>query len=465
MSEPGLTFRFDRGTLLLDWNGTPDLPSEVRALLPGIDWDERTREWRAPAWRYRDLILAVHRRGIPYHDTARAFQPLDLPLATAITPRPYQAEAVTAWEQQQRGVVALPTGAGKTILAVLLIERTRRPTLVQVPTLDLMRQWQDILQQSFNQPIGLLGGGVKDLQPLTVATYDSALIHLPQIGNRFGFLVFDECHHLPSEQYQLTAIGSLAPFRLGLSATPERSDGREAQLYELCGPLCYEAHIDELRGQTLAPYDVETLQVEMLPEEADEYALQRARYTAFLRQERIDMSGPDGWRTFLWKSSRSAQGREAFQAYLAQKRLSLASAAKESWVWTLLRRHQGERILIFTQDNETAYRLGRQFLVPVLTHHTKVQERQAFLQAFRSGAYPVLVTSKVLNEGVDVPEASVGIVVSGSGSIREHVQRLGRILRGRPGKRAILYELVSRNTGEQFVNQRRRQHRAYHRSR
>ena len=118
-------------------------------------------------------------------------------------------------------------------------------------------------------------------------------------------------------------------------------------------------------------------------------------------------------------------------------------------------------MLIFTQDNEMAYRIGRKFYLPVLTHHTKLPEREAFLTAFRNGEYPVLITSKVLNEGIDVPEANVGVIVSGSGSIREHVQRLGRILRARPGKQALLYELVSKDTGEYFTNQRRRQHRAY----
>ena len=110
-----------------------------------------------------------------------------------------------------------------------------------------------------------------------------------------------------------------------------------------------------------------------------------------------------------------------------------------------------------------AYRLGRRFLLPVLTHQTKVKERKAFLDAFRAGDYRILVTSKVLNEGVDVPEANVAIVVSGSGRLREHVQRLGRVLRARPGKRATLYELIARDTGENYINERRRQHRAYER--
>lgn len=101
------------------------------------------------------------------------------------------------------------------------------------------------------------------------------------------------------------------------------------------------------------------------------------------------------------------------------------------------------------------------FFLPVLTHQTKPEERNAFLNGFRDGTYSILVTSKVLNEGIDVPEANVAIIVSGSGSVREHVQRLGRILRKREGKQAVLYELISKQTGEYFVNKRRRQHNAY----
>ena len=108
-----------------------------------------------------------------------------------------------------------------------------------------------------------------------------------------------------------------------------------------------------------------------------------------------------------------------------------------------------------------AYEIGRTFCFPVITHSTKAVERKSWLDGFREGIYPVLVASRVLNEGVDVPEASIGIVVSGSGSVREHVQRLGRILRGRPGKQAILYELVNSGTAEVYAMKRRRGHSAY----
>jgi superfamily II DNA or RNA helicase len=103
------------------------------------------------------------------------------------------------------------------------------------------------------------------------------------------------------------------------------------------------------------------------------------------------------------------------------------------------------------------YRIARDFLIPAITHDTPVKERHDILQRFRSGAYPVVVAACVLNEGVDVPEASVAIVLSGTGSWREYVQRLGRILRRREGKRAVLYEVVAEATSEEQVSRRRRQ--------
>ncbi|HMJ12320.1 MAG TPA: helicase-related protein, partial [Polyangiaceae bacterium] len=120
-----------------------------------------------------------------------------------------------------------------------------------------------------------------------------------------------------------------------------------------------------------------------------------------------------------------------------------------------------DRALIFTQDNATAYAISRRFLIPVITHQTKISERSEILERFSAGEYRAVVTSKVLNEGVDVPDANVAVVISGSGSVREHVQRLGRILRAREGKRALLYELVSAGTSEKNTSERRREHDAY----
>ena len=152
------------------------------------------------------------------------------------------------------------------------------------------------------------------------------------------------------------------------------------------------------------------------------------------------------------------------QAYRQQKKLANGSIGKVEKLWDIFSDHLGERCIVFTNDNELAYEIGKRYLLPVLTHHTKSKERKKMLSDFRSGDLSILITSKVLNEGVDVPEASVGIVVSGSGSVREHVQRLGRILRHKEGKVAKLYELISMGTNEQFVKDRRRKHHAYQKS-
>ena len=173
------------------------------------------------------------------------------------------------------------------------------------------------------------------------------------------------------------------------------------------------------------------------------------------------MGGPHGWQRFIQATCRSTEGRAAFQAFREQKRIALAAPAKLQMLERLLERHVGDRVLVFTADNATVYQIARRFLVPAITHQTKTRERQQILQRFHSGEYTVLVTSQVLNEGVDVPAANVGIILSGSGSVREHVQRLGRILRQRPGKRALLYEVCSAQTAESGISERRRQHSAY----
>jgi len=116
---------------------------------------------------------------------------------------------------------------------------------------------------------------------------------------------------------------------------------------------------------------------------------------------------------------------------------------------------------VFTHDNETAYRVSRTFLVPCISHQTDIKERRAILDAFESGVLPVIVTSRVLNEGVDMPAAEVAIVLSGTGTVREHVQRLGRILRPAADKQAVLYEIVAADTAEVRTSSRRRKHDAY----
>lgn len=459
--ERDIVIGYEQGSLVIDgWN---DL---YRQHCQDVVYDSRTKEHRAPAYRYRDLVTQLIAEKLPFQDKARNYEIIDASLKKDIIPRSHQSKALQAWEEAgYRGLVSLPTGAGKTILAVLCIAKVARSSLIVVPTIDLLNQWRSVLRGFFNLEVGAYGGGEKNLKPLTVATYDSARLIIENCGDRFGFLVFDECHHLPAPFYQGIAFASLAPYRIGLSATLERADGGECVLYDLLGPLAYASEIKDMaQGGVLAPYDVVSLEVELSSKEREQYDKQRAVYLNFVKKNGINFSQADGWKQFIIRSSRSEEGRKAMAAYREQKRLAQAASGKLQRVWELINAHGNEATIIFTDDNAMAYLLGHTFVLPVLTHKTKAKERKRMLTAFREGELKVLVTSKVLNEGVDVPEARVGVIVSGSGAVREHVQRLGRILRHSPGKRAVLYELVAKNTSEQNVNFRRRQHSAYQRS-
>lgn len=453
---------FERGTLLLEGD-TAEIASlaGVRADLD-IVFDPRVQVHRAPARAYRALILELRRRKIDHRDEARAYAELPLRSKLEREPFPHQREAVEAlFAAGGAGVVVLPTGAGKTFVAQLALARAARAALVVTPTLDLMQQWYGVLSAGFDLDVGLVGGGYHEVRPLTVTTYDSAYLHMERFGNQFGFVVFDECHHLPGPSLRLAAEACLAPYRLGLTATPERGDGSESQLDTLIGPVVYRREIKELAGTYLAEYETRRITVSLSDDEQRRYDEARAIYREYIADAGISMASLAGFQRFLSLSATEPEGRKALLAYREQKRISEGSESKLRLLARLFAIHSKDRVIVFTSDNATVHEISRRFLVPAITHQTKVKERKEILDAFNAGRYPFLATSKVLNEGVDVPSASVAVVLSGSGSVREHVQRLGRILRRQDGKRALLYELIAAGTSEEFVSTRRRQHDAY----
>ena len=459
MSSP-VELAADRGTVLV--SGGP--PGFDPTSLPGVLFDPRTSAYRARGGQYRAVVESLIRSKTPYTDAARGWDntPTGWKLTTGRTAHPHQAEAVDAWAGTgRRGVVVLPTGTGKTYVAVLCINKLQRPTLVVTPTLDLMRQWHLQLSEFFGTEVGAVGGGDYEYRPLTVTTYDSAYIHLDRWANKYGFLIFDEVHHLPGATYSEAALGAFAPFRLGLTATPERADGGEVRYDELCGPIVYRREITELSGDYLAQYQTRQVFIDLTAEEEDYYRRCRETYRNFVADRGISFGSPNGWQRFIFEASRSPDGVAAMRAYREQKRVERTASGKFGALEDILRRHAGERALIFTADNATVYQIARAYLVPAITHQTKVKERKQILQRFHSGEYSILVTSQVLNEGVDVPAASVGVVLSGSGSIKENVQRLGRILRKYGDKQATLYEVIARGTAEEFTSDRRRQHGAF----
>lgn len=457
MSTPPspVTLRFDAGTLVLRGLG------DVDNFGPFFH-DPRSNVLRAPAHHYADAMRACARAGLAVQDDARAYQTLHTARSALPLPRPYQSEALQAWLQSRsRGVVVLPTGAGKTQLAKMAIDAKKRSTLILVPTLNLVGQWHKELELAFGGPIGVLGGGSHELHPITVTTYDSAYLHADRIGDRWGLVIFDECHHLPGPSYAHAASSLIAPFRLGLTATPERTDGRHEHTDDLCGPVVYQKHITDLSGEYLADYYTEIVEFDLTADEEREYTEARTLYREFVTSRGISMRSPADWSNFVRIASTSHEGRAAFEAFRRSRSLAFGAQAKLQFCGQLLADHAHEKAIFFTQDNHTARKISSTFLIPLITHETKVAERIAILQGLTDGTYAAVVTSKVLNEGVDVPEASLAVVVSGSGSIREHVQRLGRVLRRKEGKVATLYELVTRGTVESKTSERRREHDAY----
>ncbi len=448
------TLTFDRGTLILH------PPPKGKLWVEYATWDDRVEKFRIPAICYRRLVEALQAESTAFEDKAKDFYPLDLTPALAMQPYPHQAEALSAWKQANRqGVVVLPTAAGKTYLAQLAMQSTPRTTLIVVPTLDLMHQWYAHLKAAFpDVEVGLLGGGSRDKTPILVATYDSAAIHAEALGAKYALLICDECHHLPTEFNRVIAEYSIAPYRLGLTATPERSDGKHQDLTELLGKVAYARTAEELSGQALAEYKIVQIQVKLSKQERDRYQTLIQQRNDFLKHAKISLGSLKGWQAFVQKSCQSVQGRRAMLAHREAKDIALGTDGKIRVLEDLLNQHYPERILIFTADNATVYRISQELLIPALTHHTPVKERHETLTRFRTGEYKTLVASHVLNEGVDVPEARIAIILSGTGSQREYIQRLGRILRkgSQANKQAILYEVIAESTSEEKTSARRR---------
>src|SRR3982751_1309563 len=270
MSQSPFVIRFDSGTLLLDG-------ADQRIKVPAhFRWDERVLRWRAPAWAYRHIIKELIRTKTPYEDRARTYDRFDFGVKLEAEPRPYQQQAINEWLARERcGVVILPTGAGKSLVAQMAIERTGRSTLIVVPTIDLMNQWYDLLLSSFKAEVGLIGGGYYEVGALTVTTYASAFRFMERLGNQFGFLIFDECHHLPASIHRYASEMAIAPFRLGLTATPERADGADTMLELLIGPTVYRREAHEMAGTYLADSRLARINVSLSPEERELYERER----------------------------------------------------------------------------------------------------------------------------------------------------------------------------------------------
>ncbi|MDS0277249.1 DEAD/DEAH box helicase family protein [Halomicroarcula sp. S1AR25-4] len=443
-----LELTFESGTVRLDGDVPPGLP--------GVERDDRSKSARAPAYRYAELRAAVANSGVDYAD--RVLDTDSLSLSTTYDLREYQQAALSAWrEAGDRGCLELPTGSGKTVVGIAAMVALDTPTLVVVPTIDLLEQWQRELEREFDRPIGRLGGGEQRVESVTVATYDSAYLRADELGDRFGLVVFDEVHHLGGEGYRDIARLLAAPARMGLTATFERPDGAHEVVEELVGPLVYDLSVDELAGDHLADYDIKRVEVELTDDERERYEAEQGTFTDYLKRSNIQLRSGSDYQELVKRSGTDPAAREALLAKQRAREVMMNARRKVDRLADILDRHRDDRVIVFTAYTDLVYRLSERFLLPAITHETGASERREILERFRDGTYSRVVTANVLDEGVDVPDANVAVVLSGSGSEREFTQRLGRVLRPKvDGGRALLYELVTEATAEERVARRRR---------
>lgn len=439
------------GTIVLDGIDPTITPPEP------FQW--LNHRWRCPAVHYRVIRDWLYNNDI--RNAIPRWENLTLTLHDRRQAHDYQTEALQAWHTADRwGSVVLPTGAGKTFLALRAIAETAVSTLVVVPTVDLLHQWYARLENGFQQPIGVWYGTEKRKEAITVTTYPSAWAHAETFGNQFKLLVFDEIHHLPAPSWHEIALLCAAPYRLGLTATyphDTADSDRAALLTQLVGPLVYQKHIDELTGDQLAEYRTERIRVDLTPTERAAYDEAHAIYIGYVRESKLrERHGPDWWDVFNQRSAIEADARRARVAELKLKEIVHQAQGKLNVLDRLLREHYDTPMLVFTAHNSFAYQIARRHLIPVITHQTAAAERKAILEGFQAGTYRAIVTSKVLNEGIDVPEAKIAVVLGGSANAREYIQRLGRVLRKKGNAKAILYEVIARKTIDEGMAARRR---------
>jgi superfamily II DNA or RNA helicase len=441
MTSPGpSSVTFSAGTLLLEGRA---------ATISGAVWDERVGKARAPASMFGEVARAADAWGpdeplvgdlrTRWRAEPRSWQGLSL--------RPYQEEALAAWfGAQRRGILALPTGAGKTRIALAAILACGVPAVVLCPTRALLSSWASELSAALGERIGVVGDGACTVERVTVMTFESAYRRLDGLGDRFGLLVVDEVHHFATGARAEALEACAAPARLGLSATapPSGSDGGR-RLTELVGPVVVELPVAALTGTHLAELSVVRLPVELDVEERAAYERLSAPFAALRRQFFRERRGAS-YDEMVRAVGSTAPGRAALRDYSAAVQTACFPKAKRALITALLQRHRADRTILFTARVEDAYEIAERELVAVITSEVSARERERILSKFKDGRLRAVASARVLNEGIDVPDARVAIIASGTLGEREHVQRIGRVLRPAPGKRALVYELVTQAT-------------------
>lgn len=418
-------------------------------------WDQESGCPKVEAYLYDKVLDFLKEKNIRFRDSVLKLPSYEKFSFDANKLRSYQLEALNSWEMAGRkGIVILPTAAGKTVLAIAAIATVNAPALIIVPTIDLMNQTKQRIEEALKVSVGRYGGGFKEIKSITVSTYDSSYLKAYELGNKFALIIFDECHHVNSPTGLRMAKMYVAPFRLGLTATLNLDDGIDGDLFEVVGKVVYRRSAKDLAGTYLAPFEIERIKVPMTNEERIVYEQNYNFFKSYLEKVRF-IEGDNGFEKLIKLASKDPEARQALISWNKALDVALNSKGKIEATRKILKENEGRKTIIFTKHNSLVYRIAREFLIPYITHRTPKEERHKILEGFRKGDYQVIATSKVLEEGIDVPDASLIIVLSGTSSKREYIQRLGRALRPSEGKKAKLVEVVTSGTKEVYMSIKR----------
>jgi superfamily II DNA or RNA helicase len=361
--------------------------------------------------------------------------------------RDWQGKAYQAWKQQHKGIAAVVTGAGKTLFALFCYDQVRRENpecrlLVIVPTLALLDQWIVALQCDLGLPaadIAAFSGDSKPPAPAlaNVIVLNSARDLTARLTNEGRWmLVVDECHRVGSPENARALRGSFAAV-LGLSATPERQydDGFAQYVVPVLGQIIFRyTYADARRDGVIAAFQLHNIKFDLTSSEAERYeALTvRVRRAAQMARESQDESAK----------------RRLYLLLRRRATISMTAHWRIPTALTALRAQNGKAIVFHERiaSAEVLTTLINQGNRRATSYHSQIYgpTRREHLRQFRLGVYDTLVTCRALDEGLNVPDARVALIVASTSSIRQRIQRLGRVLRpADPEKQAAVITLYA----------------------
>lgn len=387
----------------------------------------------------------------------------------------WQEDAFEAWRRNNyRGIVEAVTGAGKTRLGLAAVSdatRQGRQVLLVVPTIELLHQWFGEIRKLLPWVVvGRLGDQYRDdfrTHEVIVSTMQSALANAESgvvnklAGHGSRLLIVDEVHRAAAEKFSKILDEGYSR-RLGLSATYQRTDGAHLiHLEPYFGGVAYRLWYDRARADRLiAPFDVALVGVNLSSDEAARYEalsgdIRKAHRTLHAYLPYTDVRPADflaivaSWAAEETANARNLTARKYMRAVSSRQKLLAQTQAKITGLTELvpaLAQANSSLIFSLTQtgaDEAAAVVSERGIAATAVYSEMGRSDRKTRMAQFRSGDLPVLAAPRVLDEGVDVPEAELGIVLAANRSKRQLVQRLGRVIRrkadGRAGKFVVFY--------------------------